>query len=217
MAQSRIFDLLQDYTFWVFDASGFNGNPLFSVFDPTMGFSSVTAPEWNLELREIQPGNWEYKRRVVKAADIGPITLQNGARFWNSDFYNWMTNALKGVQPVRRNLVVVHYMGFRLARHLFRERDQSSVGNEVGINATGLVGVPLDRIPARAWYLQGCLPTRYKAGSDFDANSSEVSIAELEFQPEDGVEMTISTLSPIAARTFSIGLVIGESIGLPGL
>lgn len=209
---SRIFDLLQNYTFWVFDASGFNGNPLFSIFDPTMGFSACSAPEWSLELRDIQPGNWEYKRRVVKSADIGPITLQNGARFWNSDFYNWLTNALKGIQPVRRNLVVVQYHGFRLARSIFKEADKSCVGNEVGLNATGLMGVPLDRIPARSWFLRGCLPTRYRAGSDFDANSSDVSIAELEFQPEDGVEMTVATLSPVAARAFSTVFAIRSGL-----
>lgn len=36
------------------------------------------------------------------------------------------------------------------------------------------------RLPAKAWVLAGCLPKRYKAASNFDAKSSEVSIAELE-------------------------------------
>jgi phage tail-like protein len=40
------------------------------------------------------------------------------------------------------------------------------------------------RIPARAWVLHGCLPTRYKVGSDFDAKSGEVSITELDLKPE---------------------------------
>ena len=40
------------------------------------------------------------------------------------------------------------------------------------------------RMPARGWMLHNCIPIRYKAGSDFDANDSEISIQELELQPE---------------------------------
>jgi len=40
------------------------------------------------------------------------------------------------------------------------------------------------RIPGRAWLLHNCLPMRYKAGSDFDASSGQVSLQELEVQPE---------------------------------
>lgn len=40
------------------------------------------------------------------------------------------------------------------------------------------------RVPARAWLLHNCLPTRYKAGSDFDAGTASVSLQELEVQPE---------------------------------
>jgi len=40
------------------------------------------------------------------------------------------------------------------------------------------------RVPARAWILYGCVPSRYKAGSDFDASSGDVSIAEIEVQIE---------------------------------
>jgi hypothetical protein len=40
------------------------------------------------------------------------------------------------------------------------------------------------RMPARAWLLKGCLPKRYKAGTDFEASSGEVSIMELEVEVE---------------------------------
>ena len=40
------------------------------------------------------------------------------------------------------------------------------------------------RIPARGWILHGCLPVRYRAGSDFEAASGEISLMELEVQPE---------------------------------
>jgi hypothetical protein len=40
------------------------------------------------------------------------------------------------------------------------------------------------RIPARAFILYGCIPKRYKSGSDFDASSGDISIAELEIECE---------------------------------
>jgi len=40
------------------------------------------------------------------------------------------------------------------------------------------------RIPARAWLLHNCIPVRYRPGNDFDASSGQVSIQELEVQPE---------------------------------
>jgi len=40
------------------------------------------------------------------------------------------------------------------------------------------------RVPARAFVLYGCIPKRYKSGSDFDAASGDVSIAELEIECE---------------------------------
>jgi hypothetical protein len=48
------------------------------------------------------------------------------------------------------------------------------------------------RVPAKAWKLGGCLPTRYKAGSDFEATSSEISITELDVEPEALEEFSLS-------------------------
>lgn len=36
------------------------------------------------------------------------------------------------------------------------------------------------RLPAKAWMLYGCMPVRYKPGSDLDANSGAISIAEMD-------------------------------------
>jgi len=206
----RYLDMLQLYPFWAFDASGFSGNPLFSIFDPALGFSACSAPEVSLELREVQPGNWEYKKRAVKSADVAPVVLSRGSRFYDSDFWIWMNNAVKGKQPLRRNIVLVHFMGFRPLAAALDGDTSGSLPDELAI--TSLV----TRLPARAWFLQACLPTRYKAGGDFDANSSDVSIQELEVQPEDVVEMTVATLSPVLARTFSLTAASLSAAGVRG-
>lgn len=221
MAQRRFLDMLQQYPFWVFDASGFEGNPLFSVFDPVLGFSSCSTPEITVETKEIQRGNWEFKTSVVKSASVSALTLQRGSRFYDSDFYNWITNAIRGIQPIRRNLVLVHYLGFRLQRSVAAragslEPGQSGVQGEVLLNTAGQSGLLLDRIPGRAWYCGGCIPVRYKAGGDFDANSSDVSIMELDVQPDYVHELTSSTVSPIAGRIASLTFASLEAVGTNG-
>lgn len=204
MARPRLFDLMQNYPFWVFDASGFAGNVLFSVFDPVFGFNSCSTPEWNIETKDIQPGNWEYKKRAVKSADVGQVTMSRGARFYDSDFYLWLTNAIRGRQPVRRNLVLVHFIPWRPIRQL--------VGT--GLTQTEDIAVTslATRIPGRAWMLYDCLPIRYKAGTDFDATSSDVNLVELTVQPEHVIEMTIATVSPVAARALSVGLSVANAV-----
>lgn len=49
------------------------------------------------------------------------------------------------------------------------------------------------RIPAKAWILYDCIPTRFKVGSDFDARSSDISIAEIEIHPELIEEISLSS------------------------
>jgi phage tail-like protein len=210
MPRQRYLDLLQTFPFWCFDANGFSGNPLFSILDPALGFSACTMPEVSVEMREVQPGNWEYKRRAVKTADVAPITLSRGARFYDSDFWIWIHNAITGKQPLRRNLMLVHFMGYR---PLSETLPADVSGNFPDENAVTSLAT---RLPARAWALVGCVPTRYKAGGDFDANTSDVSIQELELQPEFVEEVTIATKNPTVARTFSLTAASLSSAGVRG-
>ena len=206
MPRQRFLDVMQNYPFWVFDASGFAGNPLFSILDPTLGFSACTTPEISLELKEIQPGNWEYKRRAVKTADVSAITLTRGARFYDADFFVWITNATRGHQPLRRNLVLVHFMTYRPLRALVPPPPgQTAAPTEIGINSL------VERLPGRAWFLRGCLPVRYKPASDFDAASSDVSVQELDVQPEDVIELSVATASPTTARSFSLSVGVATA------
>lgn len=51
----------------------------------------------------------------------------------------------------------------------------------------------VDRLPAKAWLLHGCIPTRFKSGGDLDASSGEISIAELEIAPEMIEEISLAS------------------------
>jgi hypothetical protein len=57
---------------------------------------------------------------------------------------------------------------------------------------------------------------RYKPGGDFDATSSDVSIMELDVQPEYVSELTINTVSPIAARIASLTFASLEAVEVGG-
>jgi phage tail-like protein len=48
------------------------------------------------------------------------------------------------------------------------------------------------KIPARAFLLKNCIPTRYKSGTDYDASSGQVSIQELDIQPEMVEEISLA-------------------------
>lgn len=203
LGRNRLADLLQSYSFWVFDATGpIGGTTLFSVFDPVLGFVSASAPELSIETQSIQAGNFEFPYFYVKSAKAASITLTRGVRWYDSDFYVWMLNAIRGRHPMRRNLVLVQFMGLKTSNGLGTEIGQLSL---------------VERIPARAWYLHQCIPVRYKAGSDFDAKSADVSIAELEIQPETIDELTTATVSPVVARGFSLAVAVAEAPSNPNL
>ena len=108
-------------------------------------------------------------------------------------------SAIFGTQVIspRKNLLIVQFARINLAATADVNTNLSAEisGNgkiTAGVSAvlSGLVGVGLgpfqfaSRLPARAWLLHDCLPVRYKSASDFDATSGDISMQELEVQPE---------------------------------
>lgn len=66
----------------------------------------------------------------------------------------------------------------------------AALGTYVGLGGLGeWSAIP---VPARAFLLKDCIPTRYKTGSDFDASSGQISIAELELQPHYVEEISLT-------------------------
>lgn len=219
MARSRLDDLLALNSFWLFDAGVLGGNVLFPVLDPSLAFTSISAPEISVEEREIVVGNWEFRRKVVKKATVGPIVLSRGVRFYDSDMYNWIIAAIRGQEPVRRSLYLMHFLPLR-SGGTTQVIAGAAVGAIGGLAAGGGVGGALggaaggailgsfidNRIPGKAWVLHDVIPTRYKAGTDFDASSGAISVQELEVQPEHIVEVSVSTLTNLQG---AVGAVKG--------
>jgi hypothetical protein len=108
----------------------------------------------------------------------------------------------------RRSLLIVHFTGINLKEALSSNNTLLKVAAVAGAAVVGglvaqsLTGAGIaggvaagaalglgpfhfaTRIPARAWMLHNCIPVRYRPGNDFDAASGQISIQELEVQPE---------------------------------
>lgn len=211
MARPALTDFLQAHTFWLMDA-GLLGPDNLPVFTPLAGFASVTAPEMNLELEEVTEGNSFSRKKYVKRVDTGGISLTQGVNFANSDFWRWARNAAGGAYSLtpfpttpRRDLVLTQFFprwpGASLstvgvaaaaaATIAFSISGSLATGVSLVASAGAATIAPLGsrtgtiRVPARAWVLSGCIPTRYKAGSDFDAANAAISIAELDLAVEE--------------------------------
>lgn len=117
----------------------------------------------------------------------------------------------------RRNLLLVHFF----SRGPFNDNTLNAVAGANGLIGLGVLGSGLSnnlnltsaaqlstqltgssvffelsnqavRIPAKAWLLVGCIPTRYKAASDFDSQSAAVSVQELDIEYERFEEISLS-------------------------
>lgn len=205
MARSNLTDYLQVYPFWMFDAFPIEFGSL-PVLTPLFGFASITAPEISIQTQDIREGNWHYPRKVVKDAELSPMTVTRGVTFPDSDFYRWIITAIEGdpgyfsqrlglniggVTP-RRNFVLVHF----LSRSPIPAPDAPDFV-ESALNTVGPLISPIDfltrRIPGRAWLINGAIPRRYKAGGDFDAMSSAISVQELDIEYEGLEQITLTS------------------------
>ncbi len=175
MARLRIEDMLTSHSFWLTTVTPF---PSYG-FIPTLGFSSITAPRVSLEMEEIYDGNALFKKKVVSGnLTADNLTLTRGVKVYDSDFWFWIVNAARGMDSPRRDALLVHLaplVNISIPMPLkFGPHD-------------------LSYVPARFWLLQGCFPVSYKTGSDFDALTSNVSVAELELAVESFEEINITT------------------------
>lgn len=125
------------------------------------------------------------------------------------------TRLLGGVSP-RRSILVVQFTNINIANLVTGQIGGDNAvaagivagfaaiaGGAIG-GATGVLGVAAaafgvgpfqfaTRVPAKAWLLRNCIPVRYRSGSDFDASNAQVSLQELEVQPEQIDEFSLGT------------------------
>lgn len=170
MARNRLSDLLQSYPFWLLDISPSARPPFVVLGGPLYGFSQITHPELVAEVEEVRQWNTYYKPRNYVGADVTVVTLFRGTRFYDSSFYTWLDRSIAGEDVPARNLLLIQFMGAN-----------AGFGGDLPAPITPDL-VEVIRIPGKAWILWEAIPIRYKTGSDLEAASGEVSVAELDIQ-----------------------------------
>jgi len=217
VARYAITDYLQNHTFWLMDAGPLRSNRP-PALTPTYAFSSISAPTIEAQVTTIRQANHPHGVPVVTGGEEGPIVLRRGASFGDTEFYRWIVTGIRGdpsahaasrvlgglaapTPYVRRDLLLVHFMPrlpfVAVNTNLTSGANRvGSQGGAVGSLLQALLPAPFEggiRVPARAWLLKGCVPTKYQAASDFDATNSQVSVMELTVQPEHLSEINLGS------------------------
>lgn len=203
MSRKRFFDYLQNYAFHVADVTPSLRPPFFTMGTPfPYSFNSCSMPEIQLEIESFRQVCSMYQTHVVNGASVSPISMSRGVLSTDSSLYRWMSRSITGEDRVHRDLVLLHSSSFSLFHNLGQEykdgEKPASGSNKLGhapatLSATGAT-YGMVRMMGKGYILHNCLPTRYKAGGDLDASDSEVSIAELEVQPEYVTEFSTDPL-----------------------
>lgn len=149
------------------------------VLLPIFSFSSITAPELILEMKEVKEGNFEYPRKIMQSASVNNVILARGAILQDNDFWVWIDNYSRGMRG-KKNLLLVQ--SSNIATDVGQEGPQV-LGQQVVTGFASVFEMVL-KSPGRAWILRNCSPVRYKVASDFDASQGAVSIQELEIAYE---------------------------------
>lgn len=181
---SRVLDYLQNFSFCLFDLPKFPTSLrglASQAFALTVraGFSSITSPEYSAATDEINIGNSSHPYKYITHWTYGTLTLSHGSTLNNTDFNDWVDGVIKG-SGERRNFLLVHFT---------RSSFFPGIGSIGGLDTVAKIFT----VPAKAWQLLGCLPTRYKVASDFEALSSDVSIQELDIEPLEVIEVNINS------------------------
>ncbi len=181
MARPRILDLLQNYPFWLLDIVPSARPPFFVLGGPLFGFSGVAHPEIQINHDQIDQLNQPFPEHVFRGASVNTMTLQRGARFYDSSMYLWIDRYIQGEDVAERDLLLIQHMGLANVGPL------SGIGVAIPVVET----VEIVRLPGKAWILWDARPVRYTPGPGLEALSSAVSVSELDVQCHSWEEFSL--------------------------
>jgi phage tail-like protein len=149
MARSNTTDPFQNYRFHLVESGG-DGTKYLGA---EAGFVSVTVPDISLDPAEYKTGVDKYKKKYPGPPTVGDVSLSQGIFKAESKLYAWVIDILNGGKEYRRDLQLWHFH----LRDTFQKEKQ----------------------PLRVIQLYNCWPTMVKPNPEFEANSGDVSIAEM--------------------------------------
>lgn len=184
MARPRLLDYLQSHRFWVVDITPTLGRRAF-VLNPTMGFSSVSGLGMTVETQQFTPGNSNWPVTIPIGASASQVTMSRGVSMGDSSFWDWVRDAVKGVNSPVRTLMVIHYTGMGISLE------------KAGFVNSG-IALSASRIPGQAWVLWECVPVGFR-GPSLDASTGDVSVQEIDIQPT-----AVTLLAGVKATTQAV-------------
>jgi hypothetical protein len=189
--------------------------PKFAIGSLAYGFQSVSLPSVSAEAQSFSQINDYYSNYYYTNFSVEPISMARGVRAFDSSFYRWMIRSLRGEDRVQRDFLLLHFYAnvgivdatngdvaaIAAAAAIAGGFAGAAAGNFTVAAAgasvaagVGLGNLEMINMVGKAYMLYGCLPTRYKAGTDLDATSGDASIAELEMQPHHFTEISLDPL-----------------------
>lgn len=177
MARAQNTDFFHNFKFNVFtDASA----AIMPVAEG--GFSTCSLPEVSLDVNEYKEGIHVYKRKFPGNPTVSDVSLAHGVTKTRSSLFGWMQACVNG-KEYRTNVYVQH----------FHRDDTINFGDPEAFTANATA--------SRTVKLVNAFCIRYKPGSDFDAQGSEVSIEECDIACESFEVLQGTT--PIGAVSIS--------------
>lgn len=158
--QDQATDYYQSFRFGVMDSAGYIQGSIIA------GFSNCTLPERNIDHMEYSEGTWTYSKMYPGRSTFTSVTLSRGVAKGFTAFSDWIVACSEGGN-YRTNITIVQYhrkdLEGKSASEEFISSKPTSSRNIVCYN---------------------CVPIRFRPGHDFDSMASDISIQEIEFQPE---------------------------------
>ena len=125
------------------------------------GFTNAVMPEKTIEAVEYKEGIYLYRRKYPGDVTYSDITLTKGVAKAGTDFFDWINAVLRG-QAYRVDLQILH----------FHRDEVSDLDNFTSATAKRVINC------------YECFPIRVKPGADFDGQSSEISLEEMDIAIE---------------------------------
>ena len=181
MARSYITDPLMVHNFALIEVPA--ATPFFPLAFPLktaqsaiangnfVGFTSMTVPEMTMETREIKQGNWPYVHQV-------PMGYQHGGQ----------VTLTMAVIPLN---IDMYAWWQQVLNGIFAPRRNLL-----------LTHTRLDKgLPARMLSCSNCIPVAWKPASDFDAQTTQVSLEYITFHTQR-IDIIPVPLSDVLPRAF---------------
>lgn len=125
------------------------------------GFNACTLPEHSIGHSDYSEGNRTYQMYYPGRSTFSSFTLSKGVFVGSSQLAKWIRDCAEG-RNYRTDIRI----------HSLHRTDVA--GKLDYSNVTG----------SRIYFCKNCMPIRFRPGSDFDALNHDVSIEEVEIQPE---------------------------------